>query len=105
MKFSDRKTKNLINAILALDTKDEARRFLRDLLTEKEIEEFSNRWEAAKMLNDKTPYSVIEKQTKLSSTTISRISKWLNSGMGGYKLMIDKSNHHHNSIPVGKGLR
>jgi len=75
---------------LALKDLKEAKMFLRDLLTEPEIIEFANRWQAAKMLDKKISYSKIEKETGLSSTTIARISKWLNLGSGGYKLMIDR---------------
>ncbi len=101
-------TNNLIEAILALKNNDEANKFLRDLLTETEILEFSKRWQTAKMLSEKVPYSKIEKETGLSSTTIARISKWLNNGMGGYKLMLNrlKKHHHHphhSSFPE-KGL-
>lgn len=98
------KTKELIGTIVALKNQNEARRFLRDLLTEQELSEFGNRWKAAQMLNDKVPYSRIEKETGLSSTTVARISKWLNNGMGGYKLMLKKANHRkHNSFE--KALR
>ena len=92
------KTDRLFKAILKLDNLDEARRFFRDLLTEREIEEFASRWEVAWLLAKNTPYSKIEKETGMSSTTIARISKWLNEGMGGYKLLIKKFgnqvNHH-----------
>lgn len=88
---------------MALKNTAEAKRFFRDLLTEQEIIEFGKRWQAAQMLSQKIPYSKIEKETGLSSTTIARISKWLNRGMGGYKLMIKRVGHH-NSFPNGKGL-
>ncbi len=97
-KWVNPKTDNLFSAILELKSIDEARRFFRDLLTEQEIEEFASRWEVARMLATNTPYSKIEKVTGMSSTTIARISKWLNEGMGGYKLLIKKFgnqvNHH-----------
>ena len=102
-KWDTKATENLLNAILALKNTNEARKFLRDLLTEQEIIEFGKRWQAAQMLSRKIPYSEIEKKTGLSSTTVARISKWLNRGMGGYKLMINRLNHH-NSIPKGRGL-
>ena len=51
--------------------------FLRDLLSEKEIREFSRRFEVAKLLTQKISYTEIEKQTGMSSTTIARISKFL----------------------------
>lgn len=71
----------------------EARNFFRDLLTEKELLEFAQRWKVAKMLSAGKVYKVyidIEKETSMSSTTIARIQRWFKSGMGGYKLMIKK---------------
>lgn len=99
-KWDNKKTEELFKAILALRTVDEAKRFFRDLLTAKEIIEFANRWRVAQMLDKKVSYSQIEKETRMSSTTIARISKWLKKGMGGYKLMLNKLNaHHHTSSP------
>ena len=88
---------SLISAILALKDEKEAKYFLRDLLTESEIEEFSKRWQAAQMLDKKMPYTEIVKQTGLSSTTVARVANWLKNGKGGYRLMLNKL-HHHNSI-------
>src|SRR3989338_8455969 len=85
-----------INAILSLQNKDEVERFLRDLLTKKEIEEFSNRFEAARMLSKKVQYGAIIEKTGLSSTTIARISKWLKGPLGGYRLVLNNL-HHDNS--------
>ncbi len=91
---------------MELRNKGEAKKFLRDLLTAPEIEEFGNRWQTARMLSAKVPYSTIRGFTGLSPRTIARISKWLNKGKGGYKLVINRlSTHHHSSLPVGKGLR
>lgn len=102
-KWDNPTTKDLFKTILALQTPNEAKRFFRDLLTEAELIEFGNRWQAAQMLNKNVPYSAITNKTGLSSTTIARISKWLNNGMGGYKLLINRL-HHHNSNQLGKGL-
>lgn len=77
---------------------------MRDLMTEAEITEFSNRFCAAQMLSKKLPYSAIEKETGLSSATVARVSKWLNSGKNGYKEVIAKLNHHHSQTQIGKGL-
>lgn len=98
------KTKELISALLALKSREEAQCFLRDLLTEAEIIEFGNRFCAAQMLSDKLPYSQIEKETGLSSTTVARVSKWLNKGANGYKTVIARVGHHHTYSPAGKGL-
>lgn len=99
--------KNIYQAILSLKNEDECKKFIRDLLTSGEIEEFSNRWKAAQMLDQKIPYEKIEESTGMSSTTIARIAKWLNNGMGGYKIVIKRlknnqkiNNHHPQFIAV-----
>lgn len=97
----NKKINNLYKAILTLDSLAEAKAFFRDLLTETEIVEFANRWQAAQMLEQKIPYEKITKDTKLSSRTLARIAKWLNSGMNGYKTMIAKVNHH-NSLTTAR---
>ena len=85
-------TKELFKALLLLKTESEARRFLRDLLTEGEIKEFANRWKVVRLLDKKTPYETITKETGMSSTTIARIAKWLNGKLGGYKFMLKRTN-------------
>ena len=103
MTWESKENKLLLQAILSLETPDEAKRFLRDLMTEGELEEFSKRLKTAEMLTEKIPYSVIEKETGFSSTTVARVSKWLNGKQGGYKTILNKI-HHHNSIQTGRGL-
>ncbi len=108
-----KKIDQLAKALLALKTADEAQRFMRDLLTDAEITEFSNRFCAAEMLQSGLPYSAVERETGLSSTTVARVSKWLNTGKDGYKTVIARlkktasattKSHHHTVPQVGKGL-
>lgn len=82
--------KDLLKAIGLLKNSNERAKFLRDLLTEPEIKEFSSRFLAARMLDAKNPYTQIEKVTGLSSATVARIAKWLKKGKGGYKLAIHR---------------
>lgn len=96
---------SLYRAILTLKTEREAQKFFRDLLTEAEINEFANRWKAARMLDQKVQYEIIAKETGMSSTTIARISKWLTNGMGGYKLMIKRINTNKNNNHLHTSLR
>ena len=103
MDWKSKENKTLIQAILVVKTDDEAKRFLRDLMTKKEIEEFAKRLRAAEMLMEKTPYAVIENETGLSSTTVARVAKWLNGKEGGYRTIISKL-HHHNSTQLRRGL-
>lgn len=83
-------TKDLLKAIVSLESTAEAKKFLRDLLTEAELVEFGKRWRAAQMLSVSIPYSQIVTATGLSSTTVARISKWLAKGTGGYQLMLKR---------------
>lgn len=97
MDWKSKQNQRLIQAILALKTADEAKRFLRDLMTEGEIQECAKRLKTAEMLTEKLPYSAIEKETGFSSTTVARVAKWLNTGEGGYRSMIAKLHHHNKS--------
>ena len=103
--WNNKTTENLFKVILKLKNTGEAKMFFRDLLTEDELIEFGKRWQAAQMLSKNISYEKIEKETGLSSRTVARISKWLNRGMGGYRLMLNKVNHHDNLSPSVKRLR
>lgn len=103
MNWNSNPNMTLLKAILVIKTLDEAKRFLRDLMTEGEIEEFGKRLQAAEMLTQKAPYSLIEEKTGLSSTTVARVSKWLKGKEGGYKTIISRL-HHKNSLQAGSGL-
>src|SRR5689334_14646693 len=86
IRFSD----ELFEAILELNNLNEARRFFRDLMTESELKEFSKRWQAAQMLDQKVSYKHIDNRLSMSTATISRINKCLNEGMNGFKMMINR---------------
>lgn len=103
-KWDNRKTKDLVKTILALRSEREAKMFFRDLMTEKEIFEFGNRWKAAQMLSERIVYKKIQEETGLSTRTIARISKWLVQGKGGYRIMINRLNthNHHEHRKVAK---
>jgi TrpR-related protein YerC/YecD len=60
-----------------MDSRTDISDFLKDLMTAKELVEFTNRFEVAQMLDEKKTYTQIEKQTGMSSTTIARVSKFL----------------------------
>lgn len=89
-KWLNNDTNELLRATLKLETLEEAQKFFRDLLTESEIIELGHRWKVVKMLSQKVPYTKIEKETGMSSTTIARIHKWFQKGMGGYKLILSR---------------
>ncbi|MBN1916095.1 hypothetical protein JW796_03855 [Candidatus Dojkabacteria bacterium] len=81
---------NLLKAILKLRNINEAKKFFRDLMTVPEIKSFAGRWKSARMLDEGISYKEIEKETGISSATIARVSQWLNYGMDGYRLVLDR---------------
>src|SRR3989338_3187878 len=90
---------NLFAAVLELGSIDDCRRFFRDLLTENEIAEFSERWKAARMLAGGSSYAEIARVTGLSSRTIARVGRWLKQGKGGYAMMLQKFARSPRSTP------
>lgn len=82
------KEKQLMKAFLKLKNEKEVAAFLRDILTLPEIEEFANRLEIARLLKKGESYLNIAKKTGTSTTTVTRVAQWLNSGCGGYKKVL-----------------
>lgn len=83
-------TDELCEAFLSLKNKEECYAFLEDICTIKEILEMSQRLSVAKLLNKGMSYAQISQQTGVSTATISRISKCIEYGNGGYKTVIER---------------
>lgn len=83
-------TIELARAVAALRDEGEAIRFLRDLCTIRELQEFSHRWQVARLLREGIPYHEISDRTGASSATISRVNQWLRYGRGGYTLLLER---------------
>ena len=92
----NKKTDNLFEAVLSLKSVKESEAFFRDLCTVEEIKEMSDRLEIARLVKAGLPYREIAQKLKTSTTTVSRVANWLNNGLGGYRLVLDRL-HHHNS--------
>ncbi|MDR3224142.1 MAG: ABC transporter substrate-binding protein [Holosporales bacterium] len=68
----------LFEAILALETPDEAERFFMDLCTPREIKAMKERWQVCQLLNEKKlSYRAIRNETGASTTTVTRVSRFL----------------------------
>jgi TrpR-related protein YerC/YecD len=80
----------LIDAIVRLDDRDEAARFLRDLCTLGELHDLAQRWAVVRLLDEGLHYAEISRLTGASTATITRIASWLNHGEGGYRAMLDR---------------
>lgn len=89
--------KDLIEALLALRNADEARRFLHDVCTPKEIADLADRWWVARLLDEgQQSYRDIHETTGVSVTTIGRVARFLQQeGYQGYRLMLDRLKKPH----------
>lgn len=83
-------SKELVETILKLKTEEECINFLNDLCTIQELEKMSQRLEAAKLLLDGCTYEQVIAKTKISSTTLSRVSRCIRYGDGGYQNALKK---------------
>ena len=89
-RWQTRETRELFEAILALETIEEAERFFRDLCTLGEIEAMTHRWQAARLVSEGLPYHEVSRRTGASTTTVTRVAHWLRHGEGGYSLAIER---------------
>ncbi len=80
----------LFDTILSLKTREECYMFFEDACTVKEMLDIAQRLEVAKMLADKQSYAQIAKETGMSTATISRVSRCLMYGAGGYRLALER---------------
>lgn len=80
----------LMEVISDLETKEECFRFFEDLCTVKELLDMAQRLDVAIMLRKGANYQTIAQQVNVSTATISRVSRCLNYGAGGYAEAIKK---------------
>lgn len=77
----------LYDIITQLKTPEEAEEFLKDLCTNKEIEQMAQRIKAAELIAEGKTYNQITDELDISSATIARVSQALKYG-NGYKRFI-----------------
>ena len=80
----------LFEAILTLQSVEECYAFFEDACTIKEIIEIAQRLKVAKLLDAGTSYVTVSKEVGVSTATISRVSKCLEYGNGGYKMVMER---------------
>ncbi len=90
--YPTKQDKKLIQAISYLKSEKEVAGFLRDLLTSSEIEEFSRRFQIAKLLwTTNLSYVDIAKKANTSTTTVTRVSQWLyKESWRGYSTVLQR---------------
>lgn len=88
--FNTPSIERLFAAILQLKTQEDCQRFFEDICTIKEVQDMAQRLDAAILLDQGAGYQTISEQVGISTATISRVSKCLNYGAGGYRQAIDQ---------------
>lgn len=90
-KWKSKDIDELFEAILSLESVEECYEFFEDACTIKEILDIAQRLKIAKMLKSGVNYATISKETGVSTATISRVSKCIEYGCGGYDKVIERT--------------
>lgn len=81
----------LYKALISLKTAEDCKALLDDLCTYKEVEQMAQRIYAAKLFLEGKTYNEIIAETDISSATLSRISRAISHGSGGYEKFVGHS--------------
>jgi TrpR-related protein YerC/YecD len=82
----------LADAFTTLRSREEVRRFLRDVCTRSELEALAHRWQIARLLDEGTfSYLEIADRAGGSTATVTRVAEWLRGGTGGYLTALDRT--------------
>ena len=84
-RFKSPSIDRLFDAIVGLQTREDCYKFFEDVCTIKELQDMAQRLDAAILLEQGVNYQTISEQVGISTATISRVSKCLNYGSGGYR--------------------
>ncbi|MDD5055288.1 MAG: YerC/YecD family TrpR-related protein [Candidatus Peribacteraceae bacterium] len=86
--------KALVAAFRSCGTDQDMENFLRDIGTLSELQAWSERFEVAKQLAQGKKYRDIAVNTGASTTTVTRVAKFLENGEGGYRKVLNAHRHH-----------
>lgn len=88
-KIKNEQTDLLMNAVLQLQSQEDAYRFFEDICTIAEVKSMAQRIEVATLLRKGVTYQEIARETGASSATISRVNRALLYGADGYRRVLD----------------
>ncbi|MBE6648003.1 MAG: TrpR-related protein YerC/YecD [Ruminococcaceae bacterium] len=87
----DFKKESIYNVLSSIDSADEIKLLLEDLCTYKELEYLNQRLSSAMMLLQGATYQqVSETVDNISTATLSRVSRCIKHGSGGYSVVLKK---------------
>ena len=89
--YNDGRIRPLIQALLCLETEDECKAFLEDLMTIRELQDMAQRLEVARCLYSGQKFAEISTKTGASSATITRVNQCCNYGAGGYRIVLSRT--------------
>ena len=83
--FIEKRIDELCDLLAAVDNREDIKALFEDMCTYKEVEQMALRLYAAKLFAEGKTYTEIIAETELSSATLSRVSRSLTHGSGGYQ--------------------
>lgn len=90
----------LVDALLHAKNPDDMGNFLRDIATLSELQAWGERLEVAKLLAQGLSYREVAKRTGASTTTVTRVAKFIENGEGGYRKVLKTHRHHRMKADV-----
>jgi TrpR-related protein YerC/YecD len=98
--------RSLCDAIRSNKTEEEMMNFLRDIATLSELQAWGERLEVAKQLVQGLSYRQVAANTGASTTTVTRVAKFIENGCGGYRKVLHAHRHHRaeggSKLPVSQ---
>ncbi len=91
MRESEEMVSLLYATVLNCKTQEDCAALFGDLCTYQEIEKMAQRTAAAKLLSEGKTYAEIIEETGISSATLSRVSKEVRHGRGGYAKFLPRN--------------
>ena len=86
--------KNLCQAMLSCRSEEEMANLLRDIGTLSELQAWGERLEVARQLSKGLSYREVARLTGASTTTVTRVAKFIENGPGGYRKVLHVHRHH-----------
>ncbi|MBU0458639.1 trp operon repressor [Patescibacteria group bacterium] len=81
---------DLYKLFASVETEREAEKLLKDILTPQELASVAERWQLVQKLDSGEPQRKISKDLKISISKITRGSRMLKYGGGGFKYFLKK---------------
>ena len=88
--LQDEQVRELADAMLTLSTQEEMLAFFEDIFTIREVQTVAQRLAVARLLRRRVTYQEIAERTGASTATISRVTRFLSYGPGGYQMVFER---------------